>query len=163
MFQLFKKPDINKHIEGAKKWVHCAYESSHTMYSLVPESDAFVELSRSFKQKQKSFVEQVVDIIREKNLRDSAVYKAAHIDRRLFSKIMSDVNYKPSKDTAIAIAIGLKLNDIEAIDLLSRAGYTFSRSIKRDLIIEYFFREREYDMSVINIVLDQLGEKPIGR
>ena len=48
--------------------------------------------------------------IDKKGLRDSAVYKSALIDRRLFSKLMSNKDAKPSKDTAIALAIGLKLN-----------------------------------------------------
>lgn len=96
-------------------------------------------------------------------MRDAEVYKAAQLDRRLFSKIMSDKDYKPAKDTAIAIAIALQLSLEEATDLLSRAGYTFSHSNKKDIIIEYFFRERIYKLDDINEVLFNLGQKIIGR
>ena len=89
--------------------------------------------------------------------------KAAQIDRRLFSKIMSDRQYKPSKDTAIAIALALRLTLSEATDMLSRAGYTFSHSNKKDIIVEYFFRERIYKLDDINEVLYNLGQKIIGR
>lgn len=45
-----------------------------------------------------TFVDMLTRYINEKGWRDSRVYKAAQLDRRLFSKIMSDRNYKPSKD-----------------------------------------------------------------
>lgn len=117
-------------------------------------------LDRAVKQ---SFVEKVIEIIRQKGVRDSVVYKAAQIDRRLFSKIMSDKNYKPGRDTAIAIALALQLPLAEANDLLERAGYTLSHSNKRDVVIEYFFRERMYSLNKINGVLAMLYLKPIGR
>ena len=115
------------------------------------------------KTTNKTFVDVLVLYINQKGMRDSEVYKAAHLDRRLFSKIMSDRFYKPSKDTAVAIAIALHLSLSEANDLLSRAGYTFSHSNKKDIIIEYFFREHVYKLSDINEVLFNLGQKIIGR
>lgn len=110
-----------------------------------------------------TFVEKLMVIIRDKDIKDSEVYKPAGIDRRLFSKIMSDVSYSPSKDTALAIALSLHLKQEEAADLLKRAGFTFSHSNKRDLIIEHFFRERFYDLPEINAVLENMGERIIGR
>jgi hypothetical protein len=76
---------------------------------------------------------------------------------------MSDRQYKPSKDTAIAIALALRLTLSEATDMLSRAGYTFSHSNKKDIIVEYFFREQIYKLDDINEVLYNLGQKIIGR
>ena len=111
----------------------------------------------------KTFVDTLILYISKKGMRDAEVYKAAQLDRRLFSKIMSDKDYKPAKDTAIAIAIALQLSLEEATDLLSRAGYTFSHSNKKDIIIEYFFRERIYKLDDINEVLFNLGQKIIGR
>ena len=110
-----------------------------------------------------TFVDMVMRYINILGWQDSKIYKAAQMDRRLFSKIMSDRNYKPSKDTAIALAIGLKLNLIQVNDLLSRAGYVLSHSCKRDVIIEYFIREGKYNLSDINEVLYRLDEKIIGR
>ena len=110
-----------------------------------------------------TFVEKVNALIRQKNLRESTVYKAAQIDRRLFSKVMSDTYYKPSKDTALAIAYALELTIDQANDLLKRAGYSFSHSNKRDIVMEYFFREQVYKLDEINMVLDSLGLKTIGR
>ena len=115
------------------------------------------------KATNKTFVDALIAHINKKGLRDSEVYKAAQIDRRLFSKIMSDRQYKPSKDTAISIALALRLTLSEATDMLSRAGYTFSHSNKKDIIVEYFFRERIYKLDDINEVLYNLGQKIIGR
>ena len=89
-----------------------------------------------------SFVDKMLDYIDKKQLRDVAVYKAAQVDRRLFSKIVTDRNYKPAKDTCVALIFALHLNLEETNDLLSRAGYTLSHSSKRDVVLEYFIKER---------------------
>lgn len=111
----------------------------------------------------KTFVETVIFYANRNGMKYSEIYKAAQIDRRLFSKIISDKNYKPSKDTALAVSLALHLSFDEAIDLLNRAGYTFSHSNKRDIIVEYFFREEIYNLNDINLVLFNLEEKVIGR
>ncbi len=110
-----------------------------------------------------SFVEKVAELIREKGIRDPAVYKAAQIDRRLYSKLMSDPAYRPSLDTAVAIALALRLPLDEAEDLLARAGHALSHSSKRDVVIEYFFRERIYDLTYVNLILDRLRLRKLGR
>ena len=115
------------------------------------------------KNQNQTFVDCLLYYIDSKNLKGSEVYKAAQIDKRLFSKIVSDREYKPSKDTAIALAFALKLSLAEAQNLLSRAGYTLSHSSTRDIIIEYFFREKIYDVIDINEVLYRLKQKMIGR
>ena len=126
-------------------------------------SSASTLLKSLEKTTNKTFVDTLIVHINRKGMRDSEVYKAAQIDRRLFSKIMSDREYKPAKDTAIALAVALKLTLEETNDLLSRAGYTFSHSNKKDIIIEYFFRERIYKLDDINQVLFNLDQKIIGR
>ena len=110
-----------------------------------------------------TFVDMLTRYINTKGWRDSKVYKAARIDRRLFSKIMSDREYKPAKDTALALAIALELTLQQTNDLLDRAGYTLSHSNKRDVIIEYFIREGVHNLADINDVLYKLDQKIIGR
>ena len=110
-----------------------------------------------------TFVDMLTRYINMKGWRDSKVYKAAQIDRRLFSKIMSDREYKPAKDTALALAIALELTLQQTSDLLGRAGYTLSHSNKRDVIIEYFIREGVHNLADINEVLYKLDQKIIGR
>ena len=110
-----------------------------------------------------SFVDKMLDYINIKHMRDSDVYKAAQVDRRLFSKIVSDRSYKPAKDTCIALSLALRLSLSEANDILSRAGYVLSHSSKRDVVIEYFFREQIYNINDVNEILFRLEQKLIGR
>jgi hypothetical protein len=110
-----------------------------------------------------TFVQKLQHHLRTKKLIETNVYKAALMDRRLFSKIMSDKYYKPSKDTALALVLALRLDLNDAIDMLERAGYTLSHSIKRDIIIEYFIKENIYNLHNINAFLYNMDEKIIGR
>lgn len=110
-----------------------------------------------------SFADRMLDYINKKHLRNSHIYNAAQIDRRLFSKIISDAAYKPSKDTCIALCLAMKLTLSEAGDLLGRAGYMFSHSRKRDVILEYFFREKIYNLNDVNYILYRLDQKTLGR
>ena len=50
-----------------------------------------------------------------------------------------------------------------AKDLLNRAGYTLSHSLKRDIVLEFFIKEKIYNLNNINAILDDMGEKVIGR
>lgn len=120
----------------------------------------YAELEKSMNM---TFVEKMLEYINKRGFRDSVVYKAAQIDRRLFSKIVSDRNYKPAKDTCIAIAAALQLDLRDTQDILARAGYTLSHSNKRDVILEYLIREKVYNLNDINEILYRLDQKTLGR
>jgi len=88
--------------------------------------------------------------IDSRNLKDSDVYNKVNIDRRLFSKIRSDINYHPSKETIILLAISLELNEDELVDLLNSASYSLPKNNIFDLIIRFCFERKIYDISKIN-------------
>ena len=104
---------------------------------------------------ENKFQKLLFKFIDDKGLKDSDVYNKAQIDRRLFSKIRSDENYHPSKETIISLATSLELNINELEELLDSASYSLPKNNKFDLIIRFCFLEKIYDIMEINNLLHE--------
>ena len=107
------------------------------------------------------FSQTFLRFIDYKKMTDADVYRRANIDRRLFAKIRRP-DYRPSKQTVLALAIALELDLDETKLLLERAGFTLSHSQKSDVIIEYFIMRKIYNLHEINSVLYEYDQPILG-
>ncbi len=105
------------------------------------------------KEKNESFSEMLLRLIREKNESEVEVYRKAGITPQHFSKIRSRSGYQPTKETALALELDLP----QTKDLLRSAGLAFTHADKRDIVVEYFIINRNRDIFTVNETLDHLS------
>lgn len=115
------------------------------------------------KAMDKSFANKLFDLIDKRGITDIECYKKANVDKKTFSKIKCNPEtYKPSKQTAVAFAIALKLNLDETQDLLASAGLTLSHSFTFDKIIRFFIEKGIYNVFEINEALFAFDQVLLG-
>ena len=117
------------------------------------------ELKEFIDNSNKTFKDVLSEYIEKASKKDSEIYNEAGIDRREFSKIRCN-GYVPSKDKIVCLAIALKLDISQTIDLLNAGGYTLSENINRDKII-LFCIEQELNIEDTNELLIYFDEDSI--
>jgi len=114
------------------------------------------------KQADAGFTETLLKLIDKAGKKDSEIYKKANLSKQHFSKIRNNPDYRPTKQTAIALALALELDLEQTKDLIGRAGYALSSSSKFDLIIRYFIERGNYNVVQINIALYEFDQSLLG-
>ncbi len=180
MFGLFK-PKHKK--QPDKEWIRSTLaeigklepEKTHVVYSEQISSDDYdrvvrhsTKLSATSVAKEKlaewyatakieTFQGMLLRLIKEKGMTNKAFYKAASIDRKLFSAIFNNQFYQPKKETAVACCFGLNLSLEQAEKLLEAAGFKLSMSIAWDRVVYYCLKTGITDLEVVNELLFESG------
>ena len=143
---------------GTSKLRRFDYEEMLLRESSYEITSKMLNLDGMLYNLDKGFSETLLDLIDRTGKKDSEIYKKANVDRKLFSKIRNNADYRPSKATAIAFAIALELSMDETDDLLARAGIALSQSNKFDVIVRYFIENKKYDIFELNSVLFEFDQ-----
>jgi hypothetical protein len=155
-----------------KEYVTEEYVEENTLFNYTSEinirkeriirSKRTEELSYVYPKVEMTFSEKLLKFVDQTGKKDAEIYHRVFMDRKLFSKIRSNNNYQPSKDTAILLSIALELNLDQTTDLLSSAGYALSKSQLSDVIITYHIINKIYDIHKINAALFEFDQKTLG-
>ena len=141
-----------------------SYEASvcEAMPCMPMAASKAVSLEEMLRREDAGFTETLLKLIDKSGKKDSEIYKRANISKQHFSKIRNNPAYKPTKPTAIALALALELDLEQTRDLIGRAGYALTNSSKFDLIIRYFIQREQYDIMEINATLFEFDQSLLG-
>lgn len=154
---LSKAAPTSKAPRAARKKV-CREETKKSLAPLAAGS-----LDDLLRNMDKGFADTLFELIDQKGLTDVECYKRANVDKKTFSKIKCNKDYRPSKITVISFAIALHLNMEETERLLRTVGMSLSRSNKFDVIIEYFITTGNYQSIFdVNETLYQFDQVTLG-
>lgn len=145
----YLKDNLKKEPIRLKKIIKKAYYEEE-MYEGACFSKANINEYIENNKDKNTFQTKLFNIIDQKELKDSDVYNKVGIDRRHFSKIRSNIDYHPSKETVILLGIALELTEEEIEELLKSASYSLPKNTTYDLIIRFCFKEKIYNLNQIN-------------
>ena len=117
------------------------------------------------KNSGETFSQMLLRLVNESGEKPSTIYKRAEVLRQIYNRIVNNVNYQPSKDTAIAFAVALRLDLPTTKKFLSSAGFALSNAIKRDVIISAFIEKQQllakskfFNLNTLNEILHACGQ-----
>ena len=133
------------------------------LFASADHEEKSASLEEMLKNLDKGFADTLFDFIDEKGMTDVECYKRANVDKKTFSKIKCNKDYRPSKVTAVSFAIALHLNIDETNRLLNTVGMSLSHSNEFDVIIEYFITTGNYESIFdVNEVLYKFDQITLG-
>ncbi|MBR7079675.1 MAG: macro domain-containing protein, partial [Treponema sp.] len=117
--------------------------------------DAFIRTSKNTLNFQNTLMHHIA----VRNLENATVYKKACIDKKFFSKIISNKDYVPKKHAVMALGLALELSLSEYEDFLASAGYSFMPSSRFDMIIKFCVMNHIYNLINVDVLLNDHGEE----
>ena len=117
--------------------------------------DAFINISKE----NLNFQNTLQQLIADRKVDNATIYKKAGIDKKFFSKIISNKDYVPKKHTVMALGLALELQLVEYEAFLASAGYAFMPSSRFDMIIKYCVINEIFNLLTVDVILDDHGEE----
>lgn len=163
-FSVYLKDEFRKSLEGGdsqaakdRKWIADGQPSG----AVVPPAGGRETVRMpNLSSANPSFAARLIILVRDRFGGDAPkVYGAAHLSRKTYSSIIGNELRPVSKHTAMAFALGLRLNYSEAVELLKSAGFAFSEFILEDIIVESCIKAGIHDVNRINEILAAHGAK----
>ena len=148
------KKESKKWFFSISKIKNIFYEEEYIELENDEQESISIEKYINNNKNENNFQKLLFYHIDKRNLTDSEVYNKVHIDRRLFSKIRTDINYHPSKETVILLCLALELSEYEAEELLESASYSLPKNNYFDLIIRFCLIEKVYKIIEVNELLE---------
>ena len=137
------------------------YETHEVSFDIKEPTPDYASINDFIKESDDVLQDNIRNLILSKQLDEVEVYKKADVDRKLFSKIRTQPDYHPNKNTLLKLCLAMNLNTDETENLLKSAGYSLSKSMRSDLILRYCFGNKVFDVITVNQILDHYGEKVI--
>ena len=147
-------------------------EEPNNQGSVIPETSnqmfhkgTEVEFNRfiSGMPEERSFYEAFISMADRKHIDDFVqVYKNSGVSRSRYSRLISGVTKKISKETLAAFAIGLKLDLKEANEFFSEFGYIIGVYSMFDKILRFYISKRIYDIDELDTCLLYFHMNPLG-
>ena len=119
-------------------------------------------LAEFIHKKQEPFNKCLFQMIDEKGLKDSDVYKQSGLTRQMFSKIRCKEDYIPTKSIMLSLAVGMQLTVQETEKLLASGNQLLSMSDTGDLIVRFFMEQGVYNLDVYNEYLFEYDQHILG-
>ena len=104
-----------------------------------------------------TFTQMLIRFMEEREITRPELYTDACMDRKLVSKILKHEDYQPKKDTAVRLALGLRLSLEETKALLEAAGFALSHGIQKDCVISDCIVQDKKEVWQVNCMLKARG------
>lgn len=128
--------------------------------NLPPPSSREARKTPDLKSDNPSFAAMLIKYVNERFGGDAPkVYAAAKISRKTYSAIVGNELRPVSKQTAIQLALALKLSRTEADAFLKAAGFAFSPAILEDIIVCACMASGIHEIDDVNGLLSDYGAK----
>ena len=155
-------PNVQSYIDEQYAADQAAQEYCRMREERFSRAGSAPTLSGALHCTQSTFQEYLLELIRQRNLKNSDVYHGANLSKQHFSKMLSNKNYKPTKNTVCALALALHLDRAGADALLAKAGLLLADNIRFDLAVRYFLDNQMYNIVEDNIALYENGLELLG-